>query len=53
MKFLNFPKRKSEIMVTVYFLDMNIGEEYFFKIAGHLSSYGHSFVADELSKNLN
>ena len=53
MKFFNFPKGKSEIMDNVYFLDMNIGEEYFFKIDGHLSSYGHSFVADELSKNLN
>jgi len=53
MKFFNFPKGKSKKMDNVYFIDMNIGEEYFFKIDGHLSSYGHSFVADELFKNLN
>ena len=52
MKFFNFPKGKSKKMDNVYFIDMNIGEEYFFKIDGHLSSYGHSFVADELFKNL-
>ena len=53
MKFFNFPKGKSKKMDNVYFLDMNVGEEYFFKIDGHLSSYGHSFVADEISKKLN
>ena len=53
MKFFNFPKGKSKKMNNVYFLDINVGEEYFFKIDGHLSSYGHSFVADEISKKLN
>ena len=53
MKFFNFPNGKSDKMDNVHFLNMDMGEEYFFKIDGHLSPYGHSFVAEEISKNLN
>jgi len=52
MKFYNFPKGKSNEMDNVYFLGLNMGEEHFFKIDGHLSSYGHSIVAQEISKIL-
>ena len=53
MKFFNFPNGQSEEMENVYFLDMDMGEEYFFRIDGHLSAYGHSFVSEELSKIIN
>ena len=52
MKFYNFPKGQSDIMENVYFLGLNMGEEHFFKIDGHLSPFGHSVVAKEISKVL-
>ncbi len=53
MKFFNFPKGKSNKMDNVHFLDINMGEEFFFKIDGHLTHYGHSFIAKEISRQLN
>ncbi len=53
MKFHNFPNGKSQVIKNVEFLDLDIGEEYYFKVDGHLNIKGHSFVADEISKVLN
>ena len=53
MRFFNFPKGKSNKMDNVHFLDINMGEEFFFKIDGHLTPYGHSFIAKEISRQLN
>ena len=55
MKFFNFPKGQSEELKNVYFVDfdVNMAEGHFFLIDGHLTPYGHAFVAKEISKILN
>ena len=50
MKFGNFPSKKSNIIKNLEFADLKLGEEHFFQIDGHLSSYGHKVVAEKLSK---
>ena len=35
MKFGNFPSQKSEVIKNLEFVDLNLGEEHFFKIDGH------------------
>ena len=50
MKFGNFPSKKSDIIKNLEFADLKLGEEHFFQIDGHLSSYGHKVVAEKLSK---
>ena len=53
MKFGNFPSQKSEVIKNLEFVDLNLGEEHFFKIDGHLTAYGHRVIAEELSKIIN
>ena len=52
MKFGNFPSKKSDIIKNLEFADLDLGEEHFFQIDGHLSKYGHKIVAEKLSKLL-
>ena len=53
MKFYNFPEGPSEEYKNINFLNINMGEEFFFNIDGHLNAKGHSFIAAKLSKILN
>ena len=52
MKFENFPSKKSEQIENLEFTDLDLGEEHFFHIDGHLSTYGHKIVAEKLSEIL-
>ncbi len=53
MKFFNFPKGKSKNFKDLVYYDFDIGEDYTFKIDGHLNYKGHKYVADKLYKVLN
>ena len=52
MKFGNFPSEKSDEIKNLEFADFDLGEEHFFHIDGHLSTYGHEIIAEKLSKIL-
>ena len=52
MKFKNFPSKKSDQIENVEFTDLDLGEEHFFQIDGHLSTFGHEIIAEKLSKIL-
>ena len=52
MKFKNFPNEKSNNFKNLTYYDFDIGLEHTYKIDGHLSEVGHSYIADELSKIL-
>ena len=39
-------------MKNLEFADFDLGEEHFFHIDGHLSTYGHEIIAEKLSKIL-
>ncbi len=52
MKFKNFPNEKSNNFKNLTYYDFDVGLEHTYKIDGHLSKVGHSYVADELSKIL-
>ena len=50
LKFSNFPSGKLLNYDNIYFLDINIKDNHYFKIDGHLNKNGHKFIAEELSK---
>ena len=53
MQFGNFPfNRKSSVIKNLYFADLGLNEEHFFKIDGHLNNFGHQVVAENLYKLL-
>jgi len=48
MKFENFPSTKSDEIKNLEFVDLDLEEEHFFHIDGHLSKHGHKIVAEKL-----
>ena len=52
IKFKNFPSKKYKALSNFQFVDLNLGEEHFYQIDGHLTKYGHEVVAKKLSKVL-
>lgn len=50
LKFSNFPNGKLLNYDNIYFLDIDINDNHYFKIDGHLNKDGHEFIAEELSK---
>tara|TARA_Y100000590_G_scaffold410026_1_gene502727 strand:+ start:2693 stop:3664 length:972 start_codon:yes stop_codon:yes gene_type:complete len=52
MKFKNFPNEQSKKIKNLYYQDLNLGEEHFYQIDGHLTAYGHNYIAEKLNEFL-
>lgn len=50
LNFSNFPNGKLLDNDNIYFLDIKLKNDHYFKIDGHLNKTGHKFIAKELSK---
>jgi len=48
MKFKNFAKKEPNKINNLYFHDLDLGEEHFYPIDGHLTKYGHRVIATKL-----
>ena len=48
-KFLNFPNGQDSKIKNLFFYDLNLGYNLFFKLDDHISIKGHKEIADKLS----
>jgi len=47
--FYNYPFGRHKELKNVYFVDLNLKKEHFFRVDGHLNENGHHYVANKLS----